>query len=97
LAGLDRYPRMSESSATVAILIGTPAGARLLAAANEREAARTAELFLLRLPPTALPAPLWVQCADRAVVSRLTAYLADFQAERVDERDAMPVFPERGP
>ncbi|GJD34410.1 hypothetical protein [Methylobacterium aerolatum] len=87
---------MSEPSATVAILIGTPEGARLLAASSEREAARVAELFLLRLPAKALPAPLWVQCADRALGHRITTYLADFQDERVRERDAMPVFPGRG-
>ena len=80
---------MSEPSATVAILIGTPEGARLLAASTEREAARVAELFLLRLPAKALPAPLWVQCGDRVAGDRLTAYLADFQAERVRERDGM--------
>nr|WP_244435302.1 hypothetical protein [Methylobacterium sp. B34] len=42
---------------TIAILIGTQAGARLLAAASEREAALSAEAFLLRLPVRALPAP----------------------------------------
>ncbi|MGT2478488.1 hypothetical protein ACU4GR_05445 [Methylobacterium oryzae CBMB20] len=55
---------------TIAILIGTQAGARLLAAASEREAALSAEAFLLRLPVRALPAPLWVQCADPAVSGR---------------------------
>ncbi|MGC5779825.1 hypothetical protein [Methylobacterium sp. NFXW15] len=80
---------MSESPATIAILIGTPAGARLLASGTERDAARAAELFLLRLPSRALPAPLWVQCGDRVAGDRLTAYLADFQAERVRERDGM--------
>jgi hypothetical protein len=88
---------MSESPATVAILIGTPAGARLLAAASEREAARNAELFLLRLPAESLPVPLWVQCADKPMGDRLTAYLTEFQAERVEDRDALPVFPDRGP
>lgn len=73
---------------TIAILIGTPGGARLLAAASEREAALSAEAFLLRLPAGALPAPLWVQCADEGVGGRLTAYLGDWQAERVRERDA---------
>lgn len=79
----------SDPSATIAILIGTPSGARLLASATERDAARAAELFLLRLPARALPAPLWVQCGDRGAGDRLTAYLTDFQAERVRERDGM--------
>ena len=74
--------------AAIAILIGTRAGARLLAATSEREAALSAEAFLRRLPIRALPAPLWVQCADPAVTERLNAYLADVQAERVRERDA---------
>jgi len=42
----------------------------------------------LRLPRRALPAPLWVQCADPAVTGRLTFYLSDLQSERVRERDA---------
>jgi hypothetical protein len=74
--------------ATIAILIGTRAGARLLAAASEREAALSAEAFLLRLPVRTLPAPLWVQCADPAVSGRLTAYLNGLQDEQVRERDA---------
>ena len=76
---------------TIAILIGTPAGARLLAAASEREAAASAEAYLLRLPSSALPAPLWVQCADVGIGARLTAYLGDWQAERVRERDSEPL------
>jgi hypothetical protein len=87
---------MSEP-ATIAILIGTPAGARLLAASTEREAARVAELFLLRLPARALPAPLWVQSADRGMCDRLTTYLGEFQEERVRERDAPPVTFGRDP
>lgn len=74
--------------AAIAILIGTQAGTRLLAATSEREAALSAEAFLQRLPTRALPAPLWVQCADPAITDRLTAYLGDLQAERVRERDA---------
>jgi hypothetical protein len=85
---------MSDPSATVAILVGTPEGARLLAAATERDAARIVEQFLLRLPDSLLPTPLWVQCADPATGERLTTYLADFQAERVRERDAAPVSPD---
>lgn len=84
---------MSDPSATIAILIGTPAGARLLASATERDAARAAELFLLRLPARALPAPLWVQCGDRAASDRLSAYLTEFQAERVRERDGLTAVP----
>ena len=83
--------------ATIAILIGTPAGARLLAAASEREAALSAEAFLLRLPSRALPAPLWVQCADAAVSGRLTGYLGELQAERVRDRDAPALGPASDP
>ncbi len=71
--------------ATIAILIGTQAGARLLAAASEREAALSAEAFLLRLP-SGPAGPLWVQCADPAVSGRLTGYLNALQAEQVRER-----------
>ncbi|AWN36737.1 hypothetical protein [Methylobacterium radiodurans] len=67
--------------AHIAILVGTPAGTRLLAASTERDAARMVELLLIGLDRTALPAPLWVQCADGALAARLTAYLAGFQAE----------------
>ena len=74
--------------ATIAILIGTQAGARLLAATSEREAALSAEAFLQRLPVRALPAPIWDQCADPGVTGRLTGYLSELQAERVRERDA---------
>ena len=49
--------------------------------------ALSAEAFLLRLPVRALPAPLWVQCADPAVSGRLTGYLNGLQAEQVRERD----------
>lgn len=67
--------------ARIAILIGTPAGTRLLAASSEREAAALVERLLIDLDRAALPAPLWVQCADAALAARLTTYLAAFQAE----------------
>ena len=46
------------SRATIAILVRTPAGTRLLAAASEREAALSVEALLPRLPTRALPAPV---------------------------------------
>ncbi|GJD77811.1 hypothetical protein [Methylobacterium gregans] len=67
--------------ARIAILVGTPAGTRLLAASSERDAAGMVEHLLIGLDRSALPAPLWVQCADAALAARLTAYLAGFQAE----------------
>ena len=72
--------------ASIAILIGTPDGTRLLAASSERDAAQMAESLLLGLDPAALPAPLWVQCADAGLVRRLTGYLAAFQAELAGTR-----------
>lgn len=68
----------------IAILIATPEGTRLMAAACERSAAIMAEAALLRMERGALPAPLWIQCADAAVARRLTAYLAAFQADLTD-------------
>ena len=67
--------------ASIAILIGTPAGTRLMAASSERDAALMVEDLLLRLPRSALPAPLWVQCADAQIARRLTAYFAGLQTE----------------
>ncbi len=67
--------------ARIAILVGTPAGTRLLAASTERDAAHMVERLLIDLDRAALPAPLWVQCADAALAARLSAYLAGFQAE----------------
>lgn len=68
---------------SIAILIGTPNGTRLLAAASERSAALMAEALLFSLARRALPAPLWVQCADTGIVERLTAYLTELQADLV--------------
>lgn len=67
--------------ASIAVLIGTPTGTRLMAASAERDAALMVEGVLLRLPRTALPAPLWVQCGDAGIAKRLTDYLAGLQAE----------------
>ncbi|WP_336492158.1 hypothetical protein [Methylobacterium nigriterrae] len=69
--------------ADIAIMIGTPQGARLLAFSDERKAADVAEAILRRLDPLALPAPLWVQCSDHALTQRLTDYLVGVQAELV--------------
>lgn len=68
---------------SIAILIGTPAGTRLMAASSERSAALMAEALLITLKRDALPAPLWVQCADTGIVERLTSYLADLQGDLV--------------
>lgn len=67
--------------ASIAILIGTPTGTRLMAASCERDGALMAEKLLLLLPRTALPAPLWVQCADPQIARRLTEYLGELQTE----------------
>ncbi|WP_336490133.1 hypothetical protein [Methylobacterium nigriterrae] len=69
--------------ADIAIMIGTPQGARLLAFSSERKAAQAVETILRRLPATALPAPVWVQSTDPAVARRLTEYLVEVQAELV--------------
>ena len=67
--------------ATIAIMIATPQGRRLLAMSTEREAALAAERVLRRLPVKALPAAVWVQCGDPGITRRLTNYLAEVQAE----------------
>jgi len=69
--------------ASIAIMIGTPQGSRLLAFSSERKAAIATEAILRRLPAKTLPAPLWVQAADPHVRSRLTTYLTELQAELV--------------
>ncbi|MCJ2008245.1 hypothetical protein MKK70_11795 [Methylobacterium sp. E-041] len=68
---------------SIAIMIGTPTGSKLLAAASERQAALSAERIILRCPRAALPVPLWVQCADPAISARLTTYLGGLQAELI--------------
>jgi hypothetical protein len=68
---------------TIAIMIGTPDGARLLAFSSERDAAQAAETILRRLPREAVPAPVWIACRDRSINQRLTDYLEDVQAELV--------------
>jgi hypothetical protein len=70
--------------ASIAIMIATPQGRRLLATSTEREAALATESVLRRLPATALPAAVWVQCADPDITRRLTAYLGEMQAEMVE-------------
>lgn len=69
--------------ATIAILIGTPAGTRLMAASSERDAAVMVERVVLQLDRDALPVPLWVQCGDPAIAGRLTHYLAELQTELI--------------
>jgi hypothetical protein len=69
--------------ASIAIMISTPQGARLLAFSSERKAAIASETILRRLPRDALPAPIWVSSGDRSVTQRLTGYLEDVQAELV--------------
>lgn len=79
MKGVDR----SCGMATIAILIGTSAGARLMAASSERDAAIMVERVMLQMDRTALPVPLWVQCGDAAIAARLTDYLADLQDELI--------------
>lgn len=67
--------------ATIAVMIATPRGRRLLATKSEREAALTAESILRSLDRLALPTAIWVQCADLAVTLRLTRYLTELQEE----------------
>ena len=67
--------------ASIAIMIGTPQGSRVLAFPDESEAGDAAEMILRRIPITALPAPIWIQCDDVAVANRLADYLAEVQAE----------------
>ena len=69
--------------ASIAIMIATPQGRRLLAKSTEREAALAAESVLRRLPATVLLAAVWVQCADPDITRRLTVYLVEVQAEIV--------------
>jgi hypothetical protein len=83
-----------EPMTSIAILLGTPGGPCVMAAASERDAARFAEEALLRIDPAALPIPVWIQCADRGVADRLRGYLAEFQAEMAAEGcDAAPDEP----
>ncbi len=79
--------------ARIAILVGTPAGTRLLAASSERDAAFMVEHLLIGLDRAALPAPLWVQCAEAGLAARLTAYLAAFQAELTAAPADGPQYP----
>ena len=74
--------------ASIAILIGTPEGPRLLAASLEREAALMAESVIAGFARTTLPVPVWVQCANADVTERLMRYLADLQVELVSAEDA---------
>ena len=69
--------------ASIAIMIATPQGRPLLATSSERDAAFAAEKVLRHLSGSALPAALWVQCADPGVTRRLADYLIEVQAETV--------------
>ena len=76
--------------ATIAIMVGTPAGTRLLAASSERDAAVAAEALICGLDRAALPAPVWVQCADPALARRLATYLRDLQADLTSDAEVKP-------
>ncbi|WP_267428191.1 hypothetical protein [Methylobacterium sp. GC_Met_2] len=69
--------------ASIAILIDTPHGARLLAASSAREAALKAESVIATVAPTFLPVPISVECTSPDMADRLMNYLADVQMERL--------------
>lgn len=69
--------------ASIAILIDTPQGARLLAASSAREAALKAESVITTIARTALPVLVSVECASPDMAERLLNYLADVQMELV--------------
>ena len=69
--------------ASIAILIDTPQGARLLAASSAREAALKAESVIATIAQIALPVSVSVQCANPNMADRLMVYLADVQMERL--------------
>jgi hypothetical protein len=67
--------------ASIAILIETPQGARLVAASSAREAALKAESVIAAVPRADLPIPVSVECASPGMADRLMNYLADVQLE----------------
>lgn len=69
--------------ASIAILIDTPQGARLLAAYSAREAALKAESVIATVARADLPVAVSVECANSDMADRLMNYLADVQMERV--------------
>ena len=69
--------------ASIAILIDTPQGVRLLAASSAREAALKAESVIATIAQTALPVTVAVECANPDMADRLMNYLADVQMERL--------------
>ena len=69
--------------ASIAIMIDTPQGARLLAASSAREAALKAESVIATVARTSLPVPVSVECTNPNMADRLMNYLADVQMERL--------------
>jgi hypothetical protein len=67
--------------ASIAILIETPQGARLVAASSAREAALMAESVIAAVPRADLPVPVTVDCASPGMADRLVNYMADVQLE----------------
>ena len=68
---------------SIAILIDTPQGARLLGASSAREAALKAESVIATVGRTSLPVPISVECTNHDMADRLMNYLADVQMERL--------------
>lgn len=68
---------------SIAILIGTPQGARLLAAYSAREAALMAESVIATVARSDLPVAVSVECGSSDMADQLMNYLADVQMERV--------------
>jgi hypothetical protein len=69
--------------ASIAILIDTPQGPRLVAASSAREAALKAESVIATVARTCLPVAVSVECANPDMADRLMSYLADVQMERM--------------
>ena len=69
--------------ASIAILIDTPQGARLLAAYSAREAALKAESVIATIARACLPVPVSVECTSPDMADCLMNYLADVQMERL--------------
>ncbi|XYD12697.1 hypothetical protein R1A27_34735 (plasmid) [Methylobacterium sp. NMS12] len=68
---------------SIAILIETHQGSRILAADTPREAALKAGSVIATVARTELPVPVWVAGAGFDMADRLMNYLADVQMERV--------------
>jgi hypothetical protein len=66
---------------TIAIMIGTPAGAHLLSFSCERTAAHAGETILRKIPRNEVPTAVWVSCRDQSVAQRLAVYFEEVQDE----------------